>query len=48
MDLEHRFTGALQGAQSWGFQLGQLVLNYQQGDSFGSLFFEGRSPTSGP
>jgi heat shock protein HslJ len=48
MDLEHRFTGALQGAQSWGFQLGQLVVNYQQGDSFGSLFFEGRTPTSGP
>lgn len=47
MNLEERVTGALQGAQSWGFQLGQLVIHYQQGDSFGSLFFEGREPTSG-
>jgi heat shock protein HslJ len=46
MDLEQRFTAALQGAQSWGFRLGDLVLHYQQGDDFGSLFFEGREPTS--
>jgi heat shock protein HslJ len=47
MNLEQRFTAALQGAQSWGFQLGDLVVHYQQGDSFGSLFFEGRESTSG-
>jgi len=45
MDLEQRVTAALQGAQSWGFRLGDLVVNYQRGDSFGSLFFEGREPT---
>jgi heat shock protein HslJ len=48
MDLEQRYTTALQGARSWGFRLGALVLHYQQGDDFGSLFFEGREPTSGP
>ena len=48
MDLEQRVTAALQGAQSWSFHLGLLVLNYQEGDTFGSLFFEGREPTSGP
>jgi heat shock protein HslJ len=48
MDLEQRATAALQGAQSWGFRLGHLVIHYQEGDSFGSLFFEGREATAGP
>jgi len=47
MNLEQRYTAALQGAQSWGFHLGQLVINYRQGDSFGSLFFEGREASPG-
>jgi heat shock protein HslJ len=47
MDLEQRVTAGLQGAQSWGFHLGHLVVSYQQGDSFGSLFFEGREATPG-
>jgi heat shock protein HslJ len=46
MDLEQRVTAALQGVQSWGFHIGQLVIHYQQGDEFGSLFFEGREVTS--
>ena len=48
MKLEERVIAALQGARSWGFQFGHLVISYQQGDSFGSLYFEGREPTSGP
>ena len=47
MDLEQRYTAALQGARSWGFQLGELVLHYQQDDRYGSLFFEGREPPPG-
>ena len=47
MDLEQRVTAALQGAQSWGFRLGDLVVNYEEGECFGSLFFEGREPTPG-
>lgn len=44
MAIEQRFINALSGAQSWGFLIGQLVVNFQQGDRFGSLFFEGPLP----
>ncbi len=47
MDIEQRYTRALQGAQSWGFQLGQLTITHQEGDSWGTLFFEAREPDSG-
>jgi heat shock protein HslJ len=46
-DLEQRYTAALQGAQGWGFHLGQLVVRHQHGDEYGSLFFEGREPSPG-
>ena len=45
MNLEQRYTAALQGAESWSFRLGLLVINYRQEETFGSLFFEGREPT---
>ena len=42
MALEQRVLDALENVESWGFQLGWLVLTYQRGESWGALFFEPR------
>ena len=40
MSLEQRYLAALQGAESWGFGMGRLVLTYRQGETWGALYFE--------
>ena len=42
MALEQRVLDALENVESWGFQLGWLVLTYQRDESWGTLFFEPR------
>ena len=44
MNLEQRYTAALQRAGNWGFRFRRLVISYGEGEDFGSLVFEGREP----
>jgi heat shock protein HslJ len=46
MNLEQRYTAALQRAGNWGFRFRRLVVNYGEGEDFGSLVFEGREPST--
>jgi heat shock protein HslJ len=45
MNLEQRYTAALQRAGTWGFRFRRLVIHYGAGKDFGSLVFEGREPS---
>jgi heat shock protein HslJ len=48
MDVETRFLKALDGATGHGFFLGQMAIEYQDGEDFGMLLFTARDEEAGP